>query len=140
MTVLNDRASRVQEILDEKFTGLIMMQGDASYLVFHFSTVPKGSYMPNGLDDYQIDISEGVVLIKNQNTTIGYCRFNELGEIEYIYVNPLYRRKGFGTILINEIKKLKGTIARVHEPISPLGARFFKGIGLEQALSDGKGE
>ena len=42
--------------------------------------------MPTGLDDYQIDLSEGVVLIKNQNTTIGYCRFNELGEVEYIYV------------------------------------------------------
>lgn len=96
--------------------------------------------MPNGSDEYQIDISEGVVLIKNQNTTIGYCRFNELGEVEYIYVNPLYRRKGFGTILIGEIKRLKGPIDRVHDPISPLGARFFKGIGLEQALSDGKGE
>lgn len=94
--------------------------------------------MPNGSDDYEIDLSEGVVLIKNQNTTIGYCRFNELGEIEYLYVNPLYRRKGFGTILINEVKRLKGPIDRVHEPISPLGARFFKGIGLEQALCDTK--
>ncbi len=64
--------------------------------------------MPSGLDDYQIDISEGVVLIKNQNTTIGYSRFNESGEVEYIYVNPLYRRKGFGTLLINEIKRLEG--------------------------------
>ena len=96
--------------------------------------------MPTGLDDYQIDLSEGVVLIKNQNTTIGYCRFNELGEVEYIYVNPLYRRKGFGTIMINEIKRLKGPIDLVHEPISPLGARFFKGIGLEHTFSKNKEE
>jgi GNAT superfamily N-acetyltransferase len=96
--------------------------------------------MPTGLDDYQIDLSEGVVLIKNQNTTIGYCRFNELGEVEYIYVNPLYRRKGFGTLLVNEVKRLKGPIDLVHEPISPLGARFFKGIGLEHALSKNKEE
>ncbi len=96
--------------------------------------------MPTGLDDYQIDLSEGVVLIKNQNTTIGYCRFNELGEVEYIYVNPLYRRKGFGTILVNEVKRLKGPIDLVHEPISPLGARFFKGIGLAHALSKNKEE
>jgi GNAT superfamily N-acetyltransferase len=96
--------------------------------------------MPSGLDNYQIDLSEGVVLIKNKNTTIGYCRFNELGEVEYMYVNPLYRRKGFGTILTNEVKRLKGPIARIHEPISPLGARFFKGIGLEHALSKNKGE
>jgi len=96
--------------------------------------------MLNGTGDYQIDISEGVVLIKNQNTTIGYSRFNELGEVEYIYVNPLYRRKGFGRLLINEIKKLKGPIDRVHDPISPLGARFFKGIGLAEALNTKKGD
>ena len=91
--------------------------------------------MSSGSDDYQIDISEGVVLIKNQNTTIGYSRFNEVGEFEYIYVNPLYRRKGFGTMLIEEVKKLKGPIDRVHDPISPLGAKFFKGIGLGEALN-----
>lgn len=96
------------------------------------------SQMPSGSDDYQVDVSEGVVLIKNQNTTIGYCRFNESGEVEYIFVNPLYRRKGFGTLLINEIKRLKGPIDKVHDPISPLGAQFFKGIGLAEALSDDK--
>ncbi len=89
-------------------------------------------------DDYQIDISEGVVLIKNQNTTIGYSRFNDLGEVEYIYVNPLYRRQGFGTLLINEIKKIKGPIAKVHDPISPLGAQFFQGIGLGDTLNKAK--
>ena len=94
--------------------------------------------MSSGSDGYQIDLSEGVVLIKNQNTTIGYSRFNESGEVEYIYVNPLYRRKGFGTLLIEEIKKLKGPIDTVHDTISPLGARFFKGIGLGEALSDNK--
>jgi hypothetical protein len=46
----------------------------------------------------------------------------------------------FGTILINEIKRLKGPIDLVHEPISPLGARFFKGIGLEHTFSKNKGE
>jgi len=96
--------------------------------------------MLNDPDGYQIDISEGVILIKNQNTTIGYSRFNELGEVEYIYVNPLYRRKGYGSLLINEIKKLMGPIDRVHDPISPLGAKFFKGIGLAEALSEKKGD
>lgn len=96
--------------------------------------------MPSSSDKYQIDVSEGVVLIKNQNTTIGYCRFNEFGEVEYIFVNPLYRRKGFGTLLINEVKRLEGPINKVHDPISPLGAQFFEGIGLAGALSDEKKE
>ena len=94
--------------------------------------------MTSSQDDYQIDISEGVVLIKNQNTTIGYSRFNESGEVEYIYVNPLYRRQGFGRLLILEINKLKGPISKVHDPISPLGAQFFKGIGLEGTLNKTK--
>lgn len=82
-------------------------------------------------NDYLIDISDGVVLIKNQNTTIGYCRFTPSGDIEYIYVNLAYRRQGYGSILINEVKKITGHIGEIHDPISPLGSEFFKGIGIK---------
>lgn len=92
--------------------------------------------MTQSTGDFQIDVSEGVILIKNQNTTIGYCRYNETGEVEYIYVNPLYRRKGFGSLLIEKVKAHKGPIQRVHDPISPLGAQFFNGIGLGDVLSE----
>ena len=81
-------------------------------------------------NSYQIDISDGIVLIKNQNTTIAYCRFLDSGDIEYIYVNLAYRRPGYGKILIDEVKKITGKIGKVHEPISPLGSQFFKGIGI----------
>lgn len=80
-------------------------------------------------DSYLIDISDGVVLIKNQNTTIGYCRFTPAGDIEYIYVNLAYRRQGYGSILMNEVKKITGRIGDIHAPISPLGEQFFKGLG-----------
>jgi len=86
--------------------------------------------------DYQVDISADTVLIRNQNTTIGYSRFNPQGEVEYIYVNPLYRRQGYGRRLIQEIEKMTGPIAKVHEPISPLGAQFFSGIGLSDAVGN----
>ncbi len=78
---------------------------------------------------YQIDISDGIVLIKNQNTTIGYCRFLDSGDIDYIYVDLGYRRQGYGRILIYEVSKITGKIGQLHEPISPLGSQFFKGIG-----------
>ena len=81
-------------------------------------------------NSYQIDISDGIVLIKNQITTIAYCRFLDSGDIEYIYVNSAYRRQGYGRILIDEVKKITGKIGQVHEPISPLGSQFFKGIGI----------
>jgi GNAT superfamily N-acetyltransferase len=82
-------------------------------------------------NSYTIDVSEGIVLIKNQNTTIGYCRFTSSGDIEYIYVNLAYRRQGYGSLLINEVKKIVGKIGQIHDPISPLGAQFFKGVGLQ---------
>ncbi len=82
-------------------------------------------------NSYTIDVSEGIVLIKNQNTTIGYCRFTPSGDIEYIYVNLAYRRQGYGSLLINEVKKIVGKIGQIHDPISPLGAQFFKGVGLQ---------
>jgi ribosomal protein S18 acetylase RimI-like enzyme len=83
-------------------------------------------------NSYQIDISDGIMLIKNQNTTIGYCRFLESGDIEYIYVNLAYRRQGYGRILIDEVKKITGKIGEIHQPVSPLGSQFFKGIGVGQ--------
>jgi GNAT superfamily N-acetyltransferase len=81
-------------------------------------------------NSYEIDCSDGIVLIKNQNTTIAYCRFLDSGDIEYIYVNLAYRRQGYGMILIDEVKKITGKIGQIQEPISPLGSHFFKGIGI----------
>ena len=40
--------------------------------------------------------TEGIITFKNSNTTLGFTRFNELGEVEYIFVNPMFRRKGLG--------------------------------------------
>jgi len=84
---------------------------------------------------HQIEIADGIVLIKNQNTTIGYSRFSDAGDVEYIYVNPMYRRQGYGSLLLSEIQKATGQIGRLHEPISPLGAEFFKALGLSPSPS-----
>jgi GNAT superfamily N-acetyltransferase len=85
--------------------------------------------MPN-LADHQIEIADGIVLIKNQNTTIGYSRFSDAGDIEYIYVNPMYRRQGYGALLLNEIRRITGQIGAVHAPVSPLGTAFFGALGI----------
>ena len=37
--------------------------------------------------------TEGIIF-KNSNATLGFTRFNEQGEAEYIFVNPMFRRKG----------------------------------------------
>ena len=46
-------------------------------------------------DNYVLSETEGVFTLKNKNTTIGFVRFNEKGEVEYIFVNPIFRKKGF---------------------------------------------
>jgi len=50
----------------------------------------------NNLDEtnYDVDLSDGVITFKNINTTLGFVRYNETAEVEYIFVNPMFRRQG----------------------------------------------
>ena len=43
--------------------------------------------------EYDLIENDGVFTLKNQNTTIGFVRFNELGEVEYIFVNLYLEEK-----------------------------------------------
>jgi len=51
---------------------------------------------------YQLEVDDGTICFKNQNTTIGYCRYASNGDIEYIYVQPMYRLMGFGKALVDQ--------------------------------------
>ena len=55
--------------------------------------------------NYHISFSDGVVTFKNINTTLGFVRYNEQAEVEYIFVNPIFRRKGLAKKLLQIIKK-----------------------------------
>ena len=57
------------------------------------------------LSDYKLAESDGVFTLKNLNTTIGFVRFNINGEVEYIFVNPIFRKRGFAKKLLNLVKK-----------------------------------
>jgi GNAT superfamily N-acetyltransferase len=52
---------------------------------------------------YQLEVDDGTIWFKNQNTTIGYCRYASNGDIEYIYVQPMYRLMGFGKALVAKL-------------------------------------
>ena len=39
------------------------------------------------LSNYELVETEGVFTLKNINTTVGFVRFNDIGEIEYILAN-----------------------------------------------------
>lgn len=74
---------------------------------------------------FTVVADDGVVLIRDANTTIGYCRHTQEGDIEYIFVNPAWRRRGVGRRLLAEVERRCGRRGRPLEPISPLGRRLF---------------
>ena len=59
------------------------------------------------ISNFKIKESEGVFTFKNENTTIGFVRFNEKGEVEYIFVNPIFRKQGLATKLLELVKNRK---------------------------------
>ena len=82
----------------------------------------------NYLNNYKLDQSDGVFTFKNSNTTLGFVRFNKNGEIEYIFVNPIFRKKGFAKKLIKLVKEKTQKEIVFQEPISPLGEKLLKSI------------
>ena len=76
--------------------------------------------------NYNISFSEGVITFKNINTTLGFIRYNEEAEVEYIFVNPIFRRKGLAKKLLQIVEEKTKTKPKPQSPISPLGEKLFK--------------
>ena len=80
------------------------------------------------LSQYTLKHSDGVFTFKNENTTIGYVRFNEKGEVEYIFINPIFRKQGLATKLLQLVKQKTGKEIVLQEPISPLGSKLLNSL------------
>ena len=80
------------------------------------------------LSQYTLKQSDGVFTFKNKNTTLGFVRFNERGEVEYIFVNPIFRKQGLATKLLQLVKQKTGKEIILQKPISPLGSRLLKSL------------
>ena len=78
--------------------------------------------------NYKLDEFDGVFTYKNENTTLGFVRFNGNGEVEYIFVNPIFRKQGFAKKLLNLVKEKTGRKIILQEPISPLGQKLLNSI------------
>ena len=79
------------------------------------------------MDDITIRVvNDDTVVIANDNTTIGYATFEQAsGTLSYIFVNPAFRRRGFGAMLLTASERAAKRPLRPAEPISPLGRKFF---------------
>ena len=76
--------------------------------------------------DYNIEQNDGVITFKNINTTVGFVRYNSKAEIEYIFVNPMFRHKGIAKKLLSIVEKKTNAKPIPQDPISPLGKKLFK--------------
>ena len=76
----------------------------------------------------KLEESEGVFIFKNPNTTLGFVRFNEKGDIEYIFVNPIFRKQGLATKLLELVKQKTKKEIKLQEPISPLGSKLLNSL------------
>ena len=80
--------------------------------------------LPEGV----LDKTEGVFTYKNNNTTLGFVRFNNVGEVEYIFVNPLFRKKKIAKNLLKLVREKTKKKIIFQKPISPLGSKLLKSI------------
>ena len=76
--------------------------------------------------NYDVDLSDGVITFKNINTTLGFVRYNTEAEVEYIFVNPIFRRQGLAKKLLSIIEKKTKIKPKPQNSISPLGKKLFK--------------
>ena len=77
---------------------------------------------------YELVQTDGVFTLKNLNTTVGFVRFDNNGEIEYIFVNPIFRKKGLAKKLLKLVKEKTGKKIIFQQPISPLGEKLIKAV------------
>ena len=84
--------------------------------------------MTNFFTDFTINETDGIFTFKNANTTLGFVRFNKKGEVEYIFVNPIFRKKGLAKKLLKLVKEKTKKKLIFQEPISPLGYKLLKSI------------
>tara|TARA_B100001564_G_C20295380_1_gene514480 strand:+ start:216 stop:485 length:270 start_codon:yes stop_codon:yes gene_type:complete len=80
------------------------------------------------LKNFELVKTDGIFTLKNLNTTIGFVRFNEVGEVEYIFVNPIFRKKGLAKKLLKLVKSKTGKKLTFQKPISPLGLKLQKSL------------
>ena len=80
------------------------------------------------IDNYKIVETDDVIIFKNINTTIGFVRFNKNGEVEYIFVNPIFRMKGVARKLLKILKNRFKKKIIFQKPISPLGFKLLKSL------------
>ena len=81
------------------------------------------------LSNFTLQESDGVLILKNDYTTVGFVRFNSESEIEYIFVNPIFRKQGLAKKLFKMVEKKTCKKIIFKDPTSPLGEKLLQSLG-----------
>ena len=76
--------------------------------------------------NYDISFSGAVITFKNINTKLDFIRYNKEAEVECIFVNPIFRRKGLAKKLLQIVEEKIMTKPKPQDSISPLDEKLFK--------------
>lgn len=80
--------------------------------------------------------TRGILTLTDVNTTIGYCRYDPSGEIEYLFVHPAFRRRGHARRLLAMVEAETGATLRFNPPISPLGGHLVQSYNRSRHAND----
>ena len=80
------------------------------------------------ISKYKLVEFDDVFTFKNENTTVGFVRFNVKAEVEYIFVNPIFRKQGLAKKLLKLVKDKTGKEITLQAPISPLGLKLLNSL------------
>ncbi|MEI6723660.1 MAG: GNAT family N-acetyltransferase [Betaproteobacteria bacterium] len=84
----------------------------------------------------RVNHTPGIITITDTNTTIGYCRYDESGEIEYVFVSAPHRRKGYAKWMLATAEKRLTAIRGFQAPISPLGEKLVESYNRRRPGAD----
>ncbi|HCJ62259.1 MAG TPA: hypothetical protein DHV49_06005 [Alphaproteobacteria bacterium] len=73
---------------------------------------------------------QGHLLLKDENSTWGYCLYADNGGLDYIFVHPLRRGTGLGRFLINQLASMTDAEIFPATPLSAKGRKFCERVGL----------
>ena len=76
--------------------------------------------------EYDTVITDGIITFTNPNTTLGFVRFKSTGAVEYIFVQPMYRKYGLAKKLLDKVVEITNKECFPEPPVSPLGKLLFK--------------
>jgi len=74
-----------------------------------------------GSTELRVAHENGIITVSDANTTLGYCRYAEDGEVEYLFVQASKRRQGLAMQLLHLVEQHLGTALRFRGPLSPMG-------------------